>query len=148
MQVSRATVLVVRANARLHVDLEPMLQARGYELAVADSAAGAVEQFLAHRPPLTLVNLPIPDARGGALARRLLELDPTATLVISGGDADVKTPADAFDLGAYEYLEEVTPTSLLATLGGALGVRRGDMQLRYLRQKDAPVAGWAGLLGD
>ncbi len=89
------------------------------------------------------------DTTAKPFVRALKEHDPSCTVILSGTDGDVKTPSDAFDLGAYDYIDDIAkdPSHVLAVIGGAIGSRRGDVQLRYLRQKDAPPAGWSGLVG-
>jgi DNA-binding NtrC family response regulator len=61
----------------------------------------------------------------------------------------VRTPVDALDFGAHDHLDDPShdTAEFLATVGIALGSRRGDQHLRYLRQKEAPDAGWKSVIG-
>jgi DNA-binding NtrC family response regulator len=97
-----------------------------------------------------VVVLPLADMASKALVRALQQVVPGAVLVVSGTDDDVRSGADAFELGAYDYLEDASsdPAQFLAVIGAAIGSRRGDVQLQYLRHKDAPPTGWAALVGD
>jgi two-component system, NtrC family, response regulator AtoC len=145
---SEASVLVVCGSSALCDAVLPGLEVRGYGLLQATSAARASDVFGDHWPALVFIQLPMPDAVAGDLTRDLQRLDPGVPLVLAGTDAEVKNAADAFDLGAYEYLEQALPEAFLAAVGSALGVRKGDVQLQYLRQKDAALVGWSGLVSD
>jgi len=116
---------------------------------VARLASRALELFRSQDIAAAIILLPLPDATAKPFVRALKEHDPSSTIILAGTDSDLKTPSDAFDLGAYDYLDDIAkdPSHVLAVLGGAIGSRRGDVQLRYLRQKDAPPAGWSGLVG-
>jgi two-component system response regulator AtoC len=87
----------------------------------------------------------------GATGRSLLSsLQRTATpVVVCGSDESLPGPAEAFDGGAFEHIvDPISDTNdLLAAVGVALGSRRGDIQLRYLRQRDAATASWEALVG-
>jgi len=71
-------------------------------------------------------------------------------IIVTGADDDVKTPLDALDLGAHDYIDGIAndPSEFLATVGVALGSRRGDRHLRYLREREASGTGWQAIVGD
>ncbi len=144
--MTQATVLIVSSASRVDGPLLNGVRARGYECHVADSAAAATEVLLSHRPAVLVLVLPFADAGAKELIQGFQQFDPAATLIVTGTDAEICSAADAFDLGADEYLEQVTPEALLAALGTTLGARQGDAQLRYLREKAAPRLGWGGLV--
>ncbi|HEU4407296.1 MAG TPA: sigma-54 dependent transcriptional regulator, partial [Polyangiaceae bacterium] len=93
--------------------------------------------------------LPLPDALGRGLVPRLRELTAGAPLIVVGADESLPSATEAFDAGAYEHLAAPLddPAQLLATLGVALGSRRGDRHLRYLHEKAAPGPGWQTVVG-
>lgn len=87
---------------------------------------------------------------GGSGRPLLASLKRTATpVVVCGGDDSMPGPSEAFEGGAFEHIEDPISDSndLLAAVGVALGSRRGDIQLRYLRQRDAATASWEALVG-
>src|SRR6185295_5678777 len=49
----------------------------------------------------------------------------------------------------FEYVDEPNGdmSDLLAAVGAALGSRRGDMQLRWLKERDAVGASWSAIAG-
>src|SRR5262249_29242345 len=98
---------------------------------------------------MVIVALPVGDTRAGTLLRQLRAQDPRIGLVVTGQDADITGTAGALELGAHEYLPDVgrDPKELLSVIGLARGARRNDVQLRYLRKKDASGADWQTVIG-
>jgi DNA-binding NtrC family response regulator len=91
--------------------------------------------------------LPIPGVDGQPLLEALRRR--AVSVVVCGSDDSVPDSSVAFAHGAFEHVDD--PISdwddLLAAVGLALGSRRGDVQLRYLRQRDAATASWESLVG-
>jgi DNA-binding NtrC family response regulator len=108
-----------------------------------------VRKFSSQGAELVIVSLPLGTGRGADLLRSLHELDPRIKAVVTGHDDQVRDAADAFKFGAFEYVEEARGdmSDLLAAVGVALGSRRGDMQLRWLKEKDAVGASWSAIAG-
>src|SRR5688572_28305749 len=83
---------------------------------VANASNGdqAVEQFLEHRPDVTLMDLQMPLMNGTQAIRRIRELDPEARIVVLTmyeGDEDVHR---AFEAGAMGYLlKDTIPDDLI-----------------------------------
>jgi DNA-binding NtrC family response regulator len=91
--------------------------------------------------------LPVPRNEGSAL---LTSLKRTATpIIVCGADDSLPGSTEAFEAGAFEHIDDPISDSndLLAAVGVALGSRRGDIQLRYLRQRDAATASWEAIVG-
>src|SRR5262249_4075416 len=111
---------------------------RGQVVNIVTTGSEALRVHQLHGADLVLVGLPLPDRAARALLAQLRGQDPHVTIAVAGVDADVTSAVDAFDLGARVYAHD--PISdvdeLVAGLGLALGVRKGDAQLRYLRRKD------------
>ena len=99
---------------------------------------------------LVLVGLPLPDQKAGTLLNALREQDPRVGVVVVGSDDDIGSAVDAFDLGVQDYVANPIDdkNDLLFALGLALGVRTGDVQLRFLRNKDAAGADWRAVVGE
>ncbi|HVU03147.1 MAG TPA: sigma-54 dependent transcriptional regulator [Polyangiaceae bacterium] len=140
-------VLVLCENARLVKSLCTALEGRGFEPVVASSAGEARRLVLAWSPAAALLDLPVKGANSRELVRDLKQERPDMAVVLGGTDDDVRVATDAFEVGGYEYLEPVTVEGFLSAVGRSIGTRRGDVHLRYLREKDAPPNGWAGLIG-
>jgi DNA-binding NtrC family response regulator len=114
------------------------------------SGAECLEAFNAEGADLVLACLPLGDMGGQLLMERLRGLDARVPVIVSGADDDIANAADAFKHDAFEYIEEPTRTvqDLLSAVGVALGSRRGDVQLRYLQQKEAVRSSWSVLVGN
>jgi DNA-binding NtrC family response regulator len=86
---------------------------------------------------------------GSVLLRQLRGQDPRITILAAGKDPTVNGAPDALQLGAVEYMPEAArdPHELLSIIGVALGARKTDAQLRYLRKKDASEAEWQTIVG-
>ena len=140
-------MLVASGRPATATELVRALERRGLVAIVAGTAAAALQAFRERGPAAVFLELPLPDAAKGVLSR-FRELDASVVLIVTGSDEDVRVAADAFELGAYEYLETPTPEALLSTIGEAIGSRRGDVHLRYLRQRHAPAADWSTVVGE
>jgi two-component system, NtrC family, response regulator AtoC len=122
---------------------------RGYQVEVHLSGPECVRRFSSHGAELVIVSLPLGDGGGTELLRGLHEVDSRLKIVVTGRDDQVQGAADAFRLGAFEYVEEASGEmgDLLGAVGSALGSRRGDMQLRWLKERDAHGASWSTIAG-
>ena len=137
------------ANSRLLGDVRAKLAQRSYDVSLLDTASECVRRFSGEGADLVIACLPLSDGGGVDLLRALREVDPRVYVVVTGRDQQIKGPAEAFKLDAFEYVEdpEKDMSDLLAAVGGALGSRRGDMQLRYLKQREASGTSWSSLIG-
>jgi DNA-binding NtrC family response regulator len=142
-----ATILVASSSAAALDTLGAALRRRGHTALLAHTGASAVQMLEQHAPSLVVLGLPLPDRGTRGLIERVQQSG--AHLIISGQDQEITGPIDALDLGAHEYLEDPTldTAEFLASVGVALGSRRGDVHLRYLRDKDAAGAGWQSMIG-
>src|SRR5688500_9265758 len=109
----RAAVLIAGGETRWNEEMAKWLDARDFDLVTAATAEQALELFSDRRPVLVFVNLPLPGGGAAALAREVFKLEPSVQLVMAGTDAEVTSAADAFDLGAYEHLEQTTTEAFL-----------------------------------
>src|SRR5437868_6012333 len=125
------------------------LAERGYEVELYRTTSDCVRRFSAHGADLVIVSLPLDGATGSDLLRTLHDADARLKVVVVGRDEQVRDAADAFRLGAFEYVDELNGemTQLLAAVGVALGSRRGDMQLRWMKERDANGTNWASIAG-
>ncbi len=125
------------------------IRRRGHQSTVADAGADCLRRFKTEAIDLVVACLPLPDLRGTELLDSLRQADPAAPVIVCGTDDAVDGAARAYEHGAFEYVTDPVEDShdLLAAVGVALGSRRGDVQLRYLRQRDAEQAKWDAFIG-
>lgn len=146
-----AVVLLVAENDDLAAAHTTTLRRRGYAVLRAARTAEAAH-VLAGEPQTAVVIAVLP--LGGSvrtLVDELRKVDVGVPIVVVGRDEIVQTSGDAIDLGANDYVDNalVDPAALLSTVGVLAGTRQGDLQLRYLRTKDAPRGGgWTSIVGE
>src|SRR5260221_9261361 len=153
----RRLVILGRASQLLAVggDLELLelvrarLSGRSYDVEIHRSTAECLRRFSSHGAELVLVSLPLGQGGGAELLRDLHNIDARLKIVVIGRDEGIRDAADAFRLGAFEYMEEVSGemVDLLTAIGSALGSRRGDMHLCSIRALGAHGASLSALTG-
>ena len=122
---------------------------RGHEPVLCRSGSECVERLIGDGADVIVLCLPVPGTTGADLLKKLTAIDRAANIVVCGTDHTVTGSTDAFNHGAFEYVDEPTadPHELLSAVGLGVGSRRGDVQLRYLRKKDAAGASWDTFVG-
>jgi two-component system response regulator AtoC len=122
---------------------------RGHIARIARTGKEGLQIHRDEGAELVIVQLPVPDIDGATLLKQMRGQDPRVTLIAAGRDATVQGAPDALQLGAVEYMPEPArdPHELLSIIGVALGARKTDAQLRYLRKKDASDAEWQTIVG-
>jgi two-component system KDP operon response regulator KdpE len=144
----------VRAERVLVVDDEPQvlrgltaaLEAAGYEVGGAGTAAGALEAAALRPPDAVVLDLRLPDGSGVDVCRRLREWSQVPVVVVSAIDEEEEKIA-ALDAGADDYVTKPYAVGeLLARLRAALrrgaaptgeppAVRFGDVQVDLARRE-------------
>lgn len=131
------------------------LEAHGYQVRVAGSAADAVRSWDGQRPDLVVLDLGLPDADGMTVIRRVRKEGTTPILILSARDEEPDKVA-ALELGADDYvtkpfgLEELRArvAALLRRAAGPAADTAGSITLgplvldvtrRDVRVGDVPV---------
>ncbi len=124
-------ILVVDDEPQIHRFLRPALEASGFTVERADTAAEGL-RLLASRPPaLVLLDLGLPDMDGQDALRRLRDFSKVPVVVLSARDAEAEKVA-ALDNGADDYVEK--------PFGLAELMARIRAALRHARQADGPAS--------
>jgi DNA-binding NtrC family response regulator len=142
-------LLAVGGDLELLELVRARLSGRSYEVEIHRSTPECLRRFSSNGAELVLVSLPLAQGGGAELLRGLHKIDARLKIVVIGRDESIRDAADAFRLGAFEYVEEAAGdmVDLLTAIGSALGSRRGDMHLRWMRERDANGASWSALTG-
>jgi two-component system KDP operon response regulator KdpE len=99
----RAVVLVIEDEPQMRKFVRITLEASGYRVLEAATAAEGIERANAYTPDAVLLDLGLPDDDGLEVTRRLREWSSVPILIISArGQEDVKV--QALDGGADDYL--------------------------------------------
>jgi two-component system, NtrC family, response regulator AtoC len=143
-------VLIGGGDPHVLASVQGRLGSRGYEVEVLRSMAECIDYFSTHGADLIIACLPLDDGGGADLLQSLHEIDAHINVVVTGRDKQIAAAADALRLGAFEYVEDATEDGgeLLGAVGSALGSRRGDMQLRWLKERDKSGASWGSVAGN
>jgi two-component system response regulator RegA len=117
------TLLLVEDHEGLQERLALALRRRGFEVAVASTAAEALSQ--AESPELALVDLRLPDADGLSVVRHLHERDPRTNIVVLSGYGSIPTALEAVRRGATWFLSKPADADevLMAFARGDEGLR-------------------------
>ena len=125
----RSRLLLVDDNRALVENLREILEAAGYQVALAASCAEALG-LAAEGFDVALVDLKLPDGDGTALAPQLKDLSPTGEVVLLTGFATLESAVAAVRAGACAYLVKPCATrELLVTVEQAM------RQVRLHREK-------------
>ena len=103
MPASPATVLVVDDEPAIRRFLKTTLEAQGYAIVLADSAAEAMRMMRHYRPDLVLLDLGLPDRDGMELIDEIQGLGEAPILVLTSRD-DEASKVLALDRGADDYV--------------------------------------------
>src|SRR6476469_7661338 len=112
---ARPTVLLCDDSRALRMLTAQQIDACGYDLAgEADNGAKAVEQYLALKPNVVLLDLVMPKVDGKAALKRLLELDPSAKVIVLSSLGAQNDIEQCLKMGAKIYLQKPIDRDTLA----------------------------------
>jgi two-component system, NtrC family, response regulator AtoC len=135
-------ILVVGSTGSVVSDVLRSLTARGHQTTAVAGGRACLDHYLVSPSDAVVICLPLDDMGGATLLRFLKEQDRAVNAVVSGSDRELPDGVAAFEHGALEYVPDPigNAVDLLAAVGIAIGSRRGDVQLRYLREREAAAA--------
>lgn len=116
-----------------------------FDSIVADDVASAVLQFRRHNPAVVTMDLGLPPDRdsvseGFRCLEKLLELDPSAKVIVLTGQNDQANALRAISMGAYDFLAKpVDPDVLSLTVERAYRLyelQQENRRLQSLQQTD------------
>ncbi len=103
MSEGAPVVLVVEDEAQMRTFVRIALEAHGFQMLEAPTAAEGIRQARSYSPDLVLLDLGLPDGDGSLVMRRIREYSKVPILVISArGNEESKVKA--LDAGADDYL--------------------------------------------
>ncbi len=142
-------ILAVGPDDKALDELVGRLSSRGYAVERVASGKDCSKRFSVEGADLIIACLPFPNGGGADLVRELRQIDARVPIVIVGRDHQIGSASEAFRESAFEYVEDLHQgrDDILGAVGVALGARRGDAQLRYLREREATASSWSSLVG-
>lgn len=116
----RARILLVDDEVAIQRAVGPLLRSRGYDVAIAATAAEALKTVAAQAPDLIVLDLGLPDLEGAEVCRRVRASSKVPIIVLSAR-LDEADKVNALDLGADDYVTKpFGPEELLARIRVAL----------------------------
>ena len=121
-----ALILVIDDEPQIHRFLRPALEAAGYRVERADTAAEGLRLAASRAPDAVLLDLGLPDMDGQVALARLRAFSAVPVVVVSARDREAEKIA-ALDGGADDYVEKPFGVGeLLARIRAA--IRHGRTQ--------------------
>lgn len=105
MSKSGARILIVDDEREILRALQRNLLAHGYEVFTAESGEQALEEIMAHRPDLMLLDLGLPRMSGLEVCKAVRAQSNLPILVLSVKDSE-RDKVLALDLGADDYVSK------------------------------------------
>ena len=105
MSKSGARILVVDDEIEIMRALQRSLAAHGYEIFTASTGEEALDEVLAHRPDLVLLDLGLPGMSGLEVCKRIREQSNLPIIVLSVKDTE-RDKVMALDFGADDYVSK------------------------------------------
>jgi two-component system KDP operon response regulator KdpE len=129
---SAYTILVVDDEPPIRRFLRTSLTAAGYQVVLAEDAAGALAGLAAEKPDVIILDLGLPDRSGLDVIAEIRQRSPVPIIVLSARD-DERSKVEALDLGADDYISKpFGMAELIARLRAAL-------RHAYRAQGETPV---------
>lgn len=123
------SVLVVDDESNIRRMLRGLLESEGYRVTEAADGGAGVERAVTEDPDAVLLDLAMPRTDGLTALRQLAERRPALPVVMMSGRATLQDAVEATRLGAFHFIEKpLTPESVLATVSGAVELRRARQQ--------------------
>lgn len=131
-------VLVVDDEAAILRFLKPALEANGYQVAGAATAAEGIQRIAAETPDIVLLDLGLPDGDGKDIIRQVREFSDVPMVVLSAREREAEK-IEALDLGADDYVNKPF------NVGELLARMRTALRHRMQRNAEVPVLKVGGL---
>jgi DNA-binding NtrC family response regulator len=130
----RARILVVDDEASLRRIAQYRLTEAGYEVALAEDGAGALDALAAFDPDLVVTDLRMPGLSGEELVREVLRREPGLPVIVVTGHGTVEGAVAAMKGGVADYvLKPVSWDEMLVVVARVLDaatLRRDNERLR------------------
>jgi two-component system alkaline phosphatase synthesis response regulator PhoP len=97
-------LLVVEDERNVGATLSERLQAAGYRVTLAESAARARQAWRSEAPKLALLDVGLPDGNGFALARELRTAAPQTAIIFLTAHGNPEERVRGLEIGADDYL--------------------------------------------
>jgi DNA-binding NtrC family response regulator len=134
-------ILIVDDEAAVRFGIRDFLEAHGYDVSEADSAAAAQAAFRADRPDAALIDFRLPDGSALDLLTLFGDLDADVPLIVLTAHGSIELAVEAVKKGAEHFLTKpVELPVLLVILERVLANYRTRRQQMARRARDVRAA--------
>lgn len=127
---TKTRIMVVEDEPEISRFLETALEARGYDVSIADNGKTALKITTAQPPDLLILDLGLPDMDGKAVIKSLREWSRLPIIILSARDQE-EEKVTALEMGADDYLTKPFGTGEL--------MARIAVALRHATRREAPA---------
>jgi DNA-binding NtrC family response regulator len=144
----KRSILVVDDDSDMREMVCDLLESRGYAVATAAAAEGALQAAYEREFDAVLTDLQMPGMDGLGLLGALRELHPELPVVLMTSFGSIQTAVEAMRAGAHDYVTKPFDNeSLLLTLERAIETRDLQEENRRLRAAIERTASFGDLVG-
>ena len=127
-------ILIVDDDQSIRKALSLVLNGK-YEVETALNGPEALELYPIETPDVVLLDVGLPEMDGVEVLKRLIDMDPDATVIMVTAVEDVKTVVNAIKQGAYDYLvKPIESQELLLSIQHALENRQLKHQIKTIQK--------------
>jgi DNA-binding NtrC family response regulator len=121
---STSSLLIIDDESIVRDSLSKWFHEDGFHVGTAENAAAALRHLQEQRWDIILLDIKMPGMDGMELQRRIMEIDPHATIIFITAHASVETAVEALKRGAFDYVTKpVDPDHLSHLVRNALKQR-------------------------
>jgi len=110
------SLLIVDDENIVRESLSRWFREDGFAIGTAENAAAALRKLQERRWDIILLDIKMPGMDGMELQQRIVEIDPTATIIFITAHASVDTAVQALKRGAFDYVTKPIDPDYLSHL--------------------------------
>jgi DNA-binding response OmpR family regulator len=104
--MAKAKVLYVEDEVFLAKIVSETLQSRGYDVVLESDGGKAVEQFIAQKPDVCVLDIMLPNKDGFAIADEIRDRDTQVPIIFLSAKSQTSDVVNGFRLGANDYIRK------------------------------------------
>jgi DNA-binding NtrC family response regulator len=132
---TRPRILVVDDEPTIRTQLERVLTAEGFDVAIASSAEEGLERLAGEDIDLLITDIRLPGLSGVELTQRVKHLWPTLPVIVITGFGEVGTAVQVLKLGASDHvIKPFGKAAILDCVRTVLEKSHAHTELRHLRR--------------